>query len=342
MATKKKIKTVKNQKNHVILVLDKSVSIRDYGLEHHIRNQFSVILGNLAENAEKFGQRTEVTQYQFGQNVTQVYQSKNVTKAKENFVYNASEGATRLIDAVAQAIKDAQNHPDFEDEDTSFLLLVLTDGHENASYTKPSELTNLIRQANLTGRFTITFQVPRGSMSYITQYGISAENVREWEQTERGVESVRDTMNTGFQNYFNSRSMGSRSVSNFYVQPNLVNKTKQIQKLDNVSKDFTLLEVAKEQQIRPFVEGKTGNFYPGCAYYLLTKKETVQPQKEVLLYDKVSKKIYGGDQAREIIGLPKGANAKVEPYLHDKYDIFLQSTSVNRILPRGTKVLVKK
>jgi len=341
MATKKKTKTVtSNQKNHVILVVDKSGSMS--GLENQVVQQFNSILSGLSENAKKFNQRTEVTQYQFGSSVTQVYQSQNVERVKNNFQYSARESSTRLFDGVSEAIRWAKTHPDYLDEDTSFLVLVLTDGYENASFVRADQLNREIQEVTKTGRWTLTFQVPHGNASQITRFGISPENVREWEQTVKGLDTVRQTTVAGFQNFYNSRSLGQKSINNFYVQPNLVNKTKQIKKLDDVSKEYTLLEVSKEQQIRPFVENKTGNFYLGCAYYLLTKKETVQPQKDVLLYDKVTKKIYGGDQARDIIGLPKGANAKVEPYLHANYDIFLQSTSVNRILPRGTKVLVRK
>jgi hypothetical protein len=41
-----------------------------------------------------------------------------------------------------------------------------------------------------------------------------------------------------------------------------------------------------------------------------------------------------------MIGLPANADAKVEPGNHANYDIFVQSTSVNRKLPRGTKLIV--
>jgi hypothetical protein len=56
--------------------------------------------------------------------------------------------------------------------------------------------------------------------------------------------------------------------------------------------------------------------------------------------EKGSKAIYGGNAARSLIGLPYGAEAKVEPGNHANYDIFVQSTSTNRKLVRGTKLLV--
>jgi hypothetical protein len=53
--------------------------------------------------------------------------------------------------------------------------------------------------------------------------------------------------------------------------------------------------------------------------------------------------IWGGYKARELIGLPTdGSLAIVEPGNHANYDIYVQSTSVNRLLVRGTNFLLRK
>lgn len=70
------------------------------------------------------------------------------------------------------------------------------------------------------------------------------------------------------------------------------------------------------------------------------KPEKVQGSKKVLLVEKGKPEVWAGSQARQMIGLPIAADAKVEPGNHANYDIFVQSTSVNRKLPRGTKIIV--
>jgi len=101
--------------------------------------------------------------------------------------------------------------------------------------------------------------------------------------------------------------------------------------------------VADQDVIKPFVEKKMKREYQvGTAFYQLMKKEKIQPQKDILLLNRSNSLIYGGQGARDLIGLPEGEYANVTPGNHGEYDIFVQSTSTNRILPRGTKVLVKR
>ena len=80
----------------------------------------------------------------------------------------------------------------------------------------------------------------------------------------------------------------------------------------------------------------------GKAFYLLQKPETIQSYKQVLVRDKATDKLFSGTEARKLIGLPDNKDAKVEPFNHSHFEVFVQSTSVNRILPRGTKLAIKK
>jgi len=97
----------------------------------------------------------------------------------------------------------------------------------------------------------------------------------------------------------------------------------------------------KEEVIKDFVEKKTRRPYViGTAYYQLMKTEKVQAGKGVILVEKGKPQVWAGQAARAMIGLPAGSDAKVEPGNHANYDIYVQSTSVNRKLPRGTKLIV--
>ena len=78
----------------------------------------------------------------------------------------------------------------------------------------------------------------------------------------------------------------------------------------------------------------------GAAFYLLMKPENeVQDHKQIAIRDKKTGVIYSGVNARQMLGLPYHGTVKVVPGNHGGYDIFIQSTSVNRKLVKGTQVL---
>jgi len=102
--------------------------------------------------------------------------------------------------------------------------------------------------------------------------------------------------------------------------------------------------------IRDFVEDKLRNiklnktlgrqYQIGRAYYQLTKTEEVQASKDMVILDKSTNALYGGQEARSLLGCPTGISFKIKPAIHGhQYDIFIKSTSVNRKLINGTKLL---
>lgn len=48
--------------------------------------------------------------------------------------------------------------------------------------------------------------------------------------------------------------------------------------------------------------------------------------------------VYGGEDARRLLDLPDHVT-KVRPGNHANFDIFIQSTSINRKLKNGTRVI---
>lgn len=102
---------------------------------------------------------------------------------------------------------------------------------------------------------------------------------------------------------------------------------------------FQLLEVDKDTSIRDFVEDNELIFEKGRGFYEFTKPVVVQEYKEVVIQDKDTGEMFTGDKAREILGLPIGKREKVKPGVINKYRGFIQSTSTNRKLLKGTKFL---
>lgn len=101
---------------------------------------------------------------------------------------------------------------------------------------------------------------------------------------------------------------------------------------------FQILNVRENQDIKGFVQANELTFKIGRGFYEFTKTEEIQEKKEVVLEDKMTGDMFSGAQAREMIGLPFGTRGKVRPS-ELKYNVFVQSTSVNRKLMGGTRFL---
>ena len=102
---------------------------------------------------------------------------------------------------------------------------------------------------------------------------------------------------------------------------------------------FQVLHVDRNQDIKSFVLDSGATFKIGKGFYELTKSEEVQERKEIVLKDKVTGDLFSGKDARNIVGLPYGTRGKLTRIPGFKYDVFVQSTSVNRKLIAGTRFL---
>lgn len=102
---------------------------------------------------------------------------------------------------------------------------------------------------------------------------------------------------------------------------------------------FQILHVDYPTDIRSFVNENGATFKKGRGFYQFTKKETIQEYKEVVLRHKASGDMFTGPEARNYIGLPFGERGDIRPNIFGEYDVFVQSTSVNRKLLPGTLFL---
>lgn len=296
--------------------------------------------------AAETGVETSVSMYLFGggRSVRCIYRDIAIQDVRELGPEFARGSSTPLVDAICISIDDALKTRDAGDENTSFLLICATDGGDNSSSDhNVRRLPSLLEQVLKTNRWTPVFMVPRGYKANMTALGISADNVMEWENTKRGAEHAFGVTTQAVGQYMAMRSNGMKSTTKFYVETDLskLTKTEVQTKLDDISHKFKAVEVKQEVDIKTFAEEKTGrNYVLGSVYYALTKKEKVQGGKEILLVEKGKKTVWGGSQARGLLGLPAGKEATVTPGNHAAYDVYVKSTSVNRKLVRGTKILI--
>ena len=103
--------------------------------------------------------------------------------------------------------------------------------------------------------------------------------------------------------------------------------------------EYSILQVRKDEVIKPFIESWKIPYRQGMAYYQLTKTEKIQAQKQICIREKKSGKVYSGPNARQLLGLPN-YEVKVAAAQHPLYDIFVQSSSRNRKLVAGTELII--
>ncbi|MFO0846445.1 MAG: WGR domain-containing protein [Gemmataceae bacterium] len=102
---------------------------------------------------------------------------------------------------------------------------------------------------------------------------------------------------------------------------------------------FQVLEVDGDTPLKQFVQANGLTFKVGRGFYEFTKTETIQGYKEVILMDRATGDFFEGEKARELLGLPLGETARIRPTDLEKYAVFVQSTSANRLLKGGTRFL---
>jgi predicted DNA-binding WGR domain protein len=175
------------------------------------------------------------------------------------------------------------------------------------------------------------FHVPLDQFSYVTDM-VLAVCYRQTgeEQLQRYEEEVttQGRMNRGLDRIFST--MLGRAATTEYGDVDL----------QAVSPGrFQVLDVDSETPIKEFVEENGLSFKKGRGFYEFTKTETVQGYKEIILMDRVTGDFFAGEKAREMLGLPVGETARIRPADLEKYAVFVQSTSVNRVLMGGTRFL---
>lgn len=281
------------------------------------------------------------------------------------------EGGTALCDAVVRIIGDMKLIP--EQYGKHFhLLYVLTDGEELHSTAHGRQvLPGLI--SSLPDNFTIAAFTPSATgKHYLTRLGFPAGNISIWDPSaQHAVEEVGYAMASASSGYMaTTRSGAASSVSNLFEMnaPKAAELKKDAVPLTPGSYYFENVTAADLAQISggrldQFMELKarqeaarkgkvsTYRYIPGKCYYEFTQRARVQHYKQlaiaILDKDRNEEDVYVGEKIREKLGLPAESERKevrISPgaWSNKGYSVFVLSTSNNRKLLPGTRVLVMR
>lgn len=308
-------------------------------------------VSSIQEGASTHGIDTIVSVVKCGsgrpaRNIMEVVNS-NVTALKPipDGYYVADGNNTPLFDSICMLIDQLSSVPDAADPDVSFVVMAVTDGQDNASKITGAQLAQRIRQLQATDRWTFVFRVPRGDKNTLVQLGIPEGNILEWDQSDRGVQAASDATRSAFRGFYAARAEGITSTDKFYADLSTVSIQQVQSALVDISKNVDVYVVDSRNdgvQIKDFVEAQGVPFTKGCAYYQLSKTETVQDYKQIAIRDKMHGAVYSGIAARNMLGLPQNGAVKLAPGQHGQYEIFVQSTSVNRKLMENTNVMINR
>lgn len=332
--------------NHIVLVLDASSSMQGRNAEALVKVADNQI-AHLAERSKDLDQETRITVYTFGShNKRPLYPAKIDCLIYDKDVLRMPSiaglyepfGNTALIDASIKAIDELAETPERYGEH-SFLVYVLTDGYENISRNLPTHLRAKIDR--LAEHWTVATFVPddQGQAAAI-RAGFPPDNIAIWDANSHiGLEKAGEVMREATENFMQARRAGVRGTRSLFKIADVSIKDVK-KKLTPISpRDYELFNVTETGRIDEFVTQSTGRPYKkGSAFYQLSKRETVQPQKQIAIMGE--KGIYSGAQARQLLGLPTDCSVNVSPNDNPAYDVFIQSTSVNRKLVPNTKLLV--
>jgi hypothetical protein len=315
--------------NHVVLVLDASSSMG------HLQKEVVAVADNLtkylSQRSVELDQETRITVYKFNDNVECLYYDKDVLRLPSMGSLYRTNGMTALLDATGQAIEDLEKTATLYG-DHAFLVYILTDGQENASRLWSRRIS--AKLSSLPDNWTVALMVPDQSGIFeAKKFGFPPSNISLWDVSPKGISEAGEAIRKATDTFMQARAQGVRGSKSIFTLS-----------LDNIDKNLlTKLSPLRYSlfyndgdviQIKDFVENRGRTYRLGQGYYELVKKETVQPLKDVAIMEKDSKDIYVGTEARRMLGLPSDY-IMIAPQDHPRYDIFIQSTSVNRkVMPR--------
>ena len=336
-------------KQYIGISRDHSGSMQYIG--HLAMKDYNEQIASIKENAIRFGIDTIVSTVACSikdgryDTVNQFdVQLSSIAAVKKMQTYATDGACTKLWDSVMMLIKQFESVPDAKSDDVGFMLMILTDGDDNRSLTRPEDVAEKIRQLQATDRWTITFRVPQGMKQSMVRKGIPAGNILEVNyNNEQEIEKATILTRTAMATSYSNRTKGIVGSSTFYADTSNISPTAVKQELQNVSKRVKVLPVTAKHdgyKIQDFVEEKIGGYVLGSAYYELSKREEIQPDKGIVVWNKVNGEYYHGLEARNMLGLPHDRTVKIVPGSMPNLEVFVQSRSVNRKLVSGTKVVV--
>ncbi len=327
-----------SQVNHVYFVVDQSGSMTRHTSQ--VKNVCNALISETGDLIP--GVENRVSVYTFNDTCRRALTDGDPRFAK--FDDYRPFGNTAIVDSLDMVYADIQAlRQRCDNRDRTFLVYLVTDGEDNSSRITIDTLKS--RFAPLSNIVTVAAFVPNlVGERYAKSLGISHGNIQIWD-VNRDFSEVKSTVTSSMREYATTRSAGQTTSSSLF-RPNTAAVQKAVDSgtVAEFTQPLQFLDVSiSGVEIAPFIQSKIGNYVKGSAYYQLTKSEQLGPMKNLLIVHRISGKAYHGPNARAILGIPAGTvRISVDKTPGNVWDVFVQSTSLNRKLVGGTRVIVLK
>jgi uncharacterized protein YegL len=205
------------QRTHVAFVLDESGSMQS--IRGETIDAFNQQVVAIRETTE--GQEATVSLVKFNTIVPDpVYWTQPVERMQEidREVYRPN-GMTAMLDAIGLTVDRLVSLPDAEDENTSFLVVIISDGQENNSKRFSSaDIAERIQRLDATDRWTFTYLGANQDLAQVQRdLRIPAANTSAFEATAQGIAYASGRQDRGTRAFMRDRAQGKKSKKDFYL-----------------------------------------------------------------------------------------------------------------------------
>lgn len=244
---------------------------------------------------------------------------------------------TALRDAVGRALELAEGS-----RAQAQLITVFTDGQENRSYSwSAPRLRETVARLEKTGKLTLTLAGPAEAKAELEQCGLPAGNFRPWDGSEKQLKETATATTKALETYVTQRAVGVTTSRAFYTADLSQVTPAGIRANTKLVTPAETRVVTKRMAGRAIADFYGSKFVQGQHYYQLVKPEYLQDDKDLVVFIKDKGEYRQGSRAiRALMGLPETGKIRIKPAEHaDKYDLFVQSSSVNRKVVEGQVLL---
>lgn len=202
-------------KTKIALVVDRSGSMES--VREAAYQAINEQIGTIKRGSKDNKLDTEVLYIQFDDVVEKVFQ-KNATALESIGRHQyAPRNSTALRDAVWQAIHTLDNGT--EDTTTSYLIIVISDGYENASKMVTGKvLADKIKQLQNTGSWSFVYMMSNVNLAEFSEsVNAPVGNAASWTFNNDGLKLASYNIGAGVSDYLSCRSdtVGGYATSNF-------------------------------------------------------------------------------------------------------------------------------
>jgi len=206
-------------KTYITFVLDRSGSMQ--GLEKEIVGAFNEQVETCQDLSTNMDTRIGLITFSTLVDIPFIWNAPVDMLSKLQPQDYKPDGLTALYDAVDDAIIRLQEMPDKDDSETAFLIIIVSDGHENNSKKiRGKDLADKIKTLTDTGRWTFTYVGSNQDLSDVSrQLNINLANTMSYNSTKDGVKHYSGQTVNGLYNYMAHRGRGFTASVQFFAEP---------------------------------------------------------------------------------------------------------------------------